>query len=154
MWLSLGCWCPQRPEENSWFPGAGVTGSWDLPDMGSGNQTWVLCERNSPSWVLSHLSSPWPREFDTVFRLVFKNKVLNVGWAVFSLDGRLDFSIHIERDPESWQVCPREQQNLTCKSYRDLNPNSELCGENSHCHLSGLHSAFLNEILWELIVIR
>ena len=38
----------QRPEEGIRSPGAGVTGSSELPYEGAGNQTQVLCHLSSP----------------------------------------------------------------------------------------------------------
>lgn len=34
---------PQKPDESD-APGAGVTDNHEPPDMGSGNQTYILCE--------------------------------------------------------------------------------------------------------------
>lgn len=39
-------------------PGAGATSFCELPDVGSGNRTWVLCKNSVYSWLLSHFSSP------------------------------------------------------------------------------------------------
>lgn len=36
--------CPQRPEEGDESPGAGVTGSFDLSNMGAGNPMHALCK--------------------------------------------------------------------------------------------------------------
>lgn len=30
-------------QKNSRYPGAGVSGGWELTDKVSGNQTWILC---------------------------------------------------------------------------------------------------------------
>jgi hypothetical protein len=45
------------PEEGVKFPGAKVTGSCELLDMGAGNQTLVLCKSSMPSRPLSYLFS-------------------------------------------------------------------------------------------------
>jgi hypothetical protein len=49
--------CFKCPEEYIISPGAGVAGSPELPSMGSGNQTWVLCKSGKCSKPLSPLSS-------------------------------------------------------------------------------------------------
>lgn len=40
--------CPQRPKVSD-FPGANITGSWELPNMGAGNQTPVLYKSSKSS---------------------------------------------------------------------------------------------------------
>lgn len=46
------CLCPQRLEEGVRCPGAGVTGSCELPNMGTRNQTWMLCKNSKCSQPL------------------------------------------------------------------------------------------------------
>jgi hypothetical protein len=43
------CRCMWRPEEDSISPRTEGTGSYKLPDIGAGNQTWVLCKNNMHS---------------------------------------------------------------------------------------------------------
>lgn len=51
--------CPRRPEEAMVPTRAGVTGSCDLPDVGTGHQTWVLCKSSMCFWSLSWLCSTY-----------------------------------------------------------------------------------------------
>lgn len=44
-------------KEDIGFPGAGVTGSSGVSDVGTRNKTGVLCKSNTCSELLSHLSS-------------------------------------------------------------------------------------------------
>lgn len=47
-----------RPDESIRFSGTGVTLSSELPEVGSGNQTWVLWKSSTTLLNLSHLFSP------------------------------------------------------------------------------------------------
>lgn len=50
--------CPQRPEEDTVFPGTGVAIGCE-PHVGAGNQTWVLWKGNKgSSFLWEHLSRP------------------------------------------------------------------------------------------------
>lgn len=49
----------QRPEEGHSSPAMEIAGSYELPDVGTGNQTRVLCKSSSKcSSLLSHLCNP------------------------------------------------------------------------------------------------
>lgn len=48
----------QKPEECIRYAGARVRYDHELPNMSTGNQTWVLCEKNKYSYTLSLLSRP------------------------------------------------------------------------------------------------
>jgi hypothetical protein len=51
-------WCPQRSEESIGSPGTGIIDGWELPSIGVGNRTWVLCKSSKGSQLLRYLSSP------------------------------------------------------------------------------------------------
>lgn len=52
-------WMPMSPKaRNIGFPGIGVRGCREPPDMGAGNLTQALCKSSMCSPLLSHLSSP------------------------------------------------------------------------------------------------
>ena len=55
--FTMFSWCSWEPLEAMQFPG--VTGSCELPDMGTENRTQVLCKSSKCSSLLSHLSSPY-----------------------------------------------------------------------------------------------
>lgn len=51
-------WCPRKPEEGIGSTGGGVTGGFELPNVGAGNQTPGFCKNSKYSYVPSRLSSP------------------------------------------------------------------------------------------------
>lgn len=61
--------CPQRPEKSVRSPGVGVWGSCKLPEMGAGNQAWVLSESSKCFQAQSHLSSSWLPFFNAIIHL-------------------------------------------------------------------------------------
>lgn len=54
---------PQGGWRGGWVPGTTITGSCELQDVGTRNQTWVLCKSTQHSELLSHLSSPGVTSF-------------------------------------------------------------------------------------------
>lgn len=60
MWsMCLYKWMPMPQKvRNITFPGAGVAGCCEPPDMGTGNLSQALCRSSVCSQLLNHLSSP------------------------------------------------------------------------------------------------
>lgn len=58
VYTNLCVWWPWKPEEGIGPPGAGLTCSCELSDVGAGNQTWVFWKSSKCSHTLSNLSSP------------------------------------------------------------------------------------------------
>lgn len=57
-------------------PGAEIEGSYELPNIVTGSETWVLCKSSKHSKLLSHLSDP-----SLLYFLLF----LNQGHLLFRL---------------------------------------------------------------------
>ena len=57
-------WCPQRIGEGIRSPETQVTDGCELPDLGAGNPSWILCKSSKCLYLQSHLNDP--------FHLIFK----------------------------------------------------------------------------------
>lgn len=47
-----------KPHDSIWSPGTGAVGSYELPNMSAGSQTWVIWKSSSECLTTAHHSSP------------------------------------------------------------------------------------------------